>query len=198
MDVVKKTLESIGGTISVDTTLGSGTSIRLSVPASMAVKGTLLFEADETEYAIPLTYTRAVVSLPQSAVSRVGNGLVTSYLDKTISVIFLRDLFTPTTEYATDPAQSLSPEPAPNPNPEVQHDVVIVSYANRTLGLVVDKLLQQKEVVEKPLMKPVDRVPFVSGVTILGNGHVCLILHVPAIINYIFHGNHQRSAEITA
>jgi len=61
MDVVKRATESIGGKISLDTELGKGSTITLSLPSSMAVKGALLFELNQQEYAIPLTYTEAVV-----------------------------------------------------------------------------------------------------------------------------------------
>ena len=65
-------------------------------------------------------------------------------------------------------------------------NVVVISYNNRLIGLVVDKLLQQKEIVEKPMMKPLDNVKSISGVTILGNGNVCLVLNVPNIMSLAF------------
>ena len=71
-------------------------------------------------------------------------------------------------------------------HPEEKLDIVVVSFSNRTVGFVVDKLLQQKEIVEKPLMKPVDKIRFISGVTILGSGNVCLVLNVPHLLNFIF------------
>ncbi|MEK6482590.1 ATP-binding protein, partial [Catalinimonas sp. 4WD22] len=61
MDVVKQALDTIGGSVAVETKPGKGSCIRLALPSSMAVKGTLLFELEQTEYAIPLTYTDAVV-----------------------------------------------------------------------------------------------------------------------------------------
>ena len=188
MDVVKKALDSIGGKVSVHTGAGEGTSIRLSLPSSMAVKGTLLFEAGQTEYAIPLAYTEAVVSLYKPDIHKVGKGLVATYLGKTISVVFLKDLFAlPEGTALSQPG--LLHRSLDQLHPEAQLDIVIVTYGSRTIGFVVDKLLQQKEIVEKPLMKPVDQVKFISGVTILGNGHVCLVLHVPAIVSFIFQGN---------
>jgi len=54
------------------------------------------------------------------------------------------------------------------------------------VGFVVDKLLQQKEIVEKPLTKPVDKIRFISGVTILGSGNVCLVLNIPYLIHFVF------------
>ena len=190
MDVVKKALDAIGGKISVQTSAGEGTSIRLALPSSMAVKGTLLFEAGQAEYAIPLVYTEAVVSLYPPDIHKVGKGLVATYLGKTISIVFLKDLFTLPEEGA-----SLHPS-VDHLHPEGQLDIIVVSYGSRTVGFVVDKLLQQKEIVEKPLMKPVDQVRFISGLTILGNGHVCLVLHVPAIVGFIFQETAPSSTEV--
>ena len=196
MDVVKKALDSIGGKISVQTRAGEGTSIRLALPSSMAVKGTLLFEANQTEYAIPLAYTEAVVSLYQPDIHKVGRGLVATYLGKTISVVFLKDLFAlPDGSWSSQ--SGLLHRSVDALLPEEKLEVIVVAYGSRTVGFVVDKLLQQKEIVEKPLTKPVDQVRFISGVTILGNGHVCLVLHVPALINYIFRGT-LRQTEVLA
>ena len=192
MDVVKKALDTIGGKIAVQTRAGEGSRIRLALPSSMAVKGTLLFEAGQTEYAIPLAYTEAVVSLYKPDIHQVGRGLVATYLGKTISVVFLKDLFALPKE-AGSHQTGLLPRSPEQLHPEVKLEVIVVSYGSRTVGFVVDKLLQQKEIVEKPLMKPVDQVRFISGVTILGNGHVCLVLHVPAIISFIFRGAHHQT-----
>ena len=195
MDVVKRALDTIGGKITVQTRRGEGTTVRLDLPSSMAVKGTLLFEAGQTEYAIPLAYTEAVISLYPPDIHRVGKGLVATYLGKTISVVFLKDLFALPQEGAPRPETLLQPD-LDQMHPEAKLDVIVVSYGSRTIGFVVDKLLQQKEIVEKPLMKPVDQVRFISGVTILGNGNVCLVLRVPAIISFIFQGNMHLQTEV--
>jgi two-component system chemotaxis sensor kinase CheA len=60
--------------------------------------------------------------------------------------------------------------------------MVVVNFNGRKVGLVVDKLLQQKEIVERPLFKPVDSIAFLSGLTILGNGSVCLSLNIPGLL----------------
>jgi two-component system chemotaxis sensor kinase CheA len=65
-------------------------------------------------------------------------------------------------------------------------NVIVVTFNNREIGFVVDKLLQQKEIVEKPIGPPLDNIKFISGATILGNGSVCLVLDAPAIIHFLF------------
>lgn len=185
MDVVKKSIDSIGGSVEVDTQVGKGTVIKLLLPSSMAVKGTLLFELGKQEYAIPLAYTEAVVSFKKKEIHKVSKGLMATYLDKTISIVFLHDVFELNDEFDVFDGppyhQSFDNWPA-----DEQLDVVVVSYGGRDVGFVVDKLLQQKEIVEKPLMKPVDNVKLISGVTILGNGNVCLVINVMAIVQHIF------------
>jgi len=196
MDVVKKALDSVSGKVVVHSAEGEGTRIRLSLPSSMAVKGTLLFEANQTEYAIPLPYTEAVVSLYRSEVHKVGRGLAFTYQGKTVSLVFLKDIL-------SLPKNASAPQPEDlrksweHLHDESQLEVIVVSGGNHTVGLVVDKLLQRKEIVEKPLNQPVDQVQFISGVTILGNGNVCLVLHVPAIISFIFQTAHRQTGALS-
>ena len=184
MDVVKRALDSIGGTIFVDTQKGKGSRISLKLPSSMAVKGTLLFELERETFAIPLTYTEAVVSLKKSEIHKVGHGLVATHLDKTISIVFLRDIFE-LGENTVIEGNYLH-RSFNDLDPDKELHIVICSYNGRTIGFVVDKLLQRKEIVEKPLMKPVDKVKYINGVTILGNGNVCLVINVAGITNFVF------------
>jgi len=188
MDVVKKALDSIGGDIAVHTEIGKGSTFSLRLPASMAVKSTLLFDLMKDTYAIPLSYTEAVVSLYKSDIHKVGEGLMATYLGNTLSIVFLRDVLlnNENTKYKGEKKLHRSYEQL---NPDKKLDIVIVAYNEYRVGLVVDKLLQQKEIVEKPLTKPMDQVRIINGVTITGNGHVCLVLNVAEICKMIFNKN---------
>lgn len=188
MDVVKKTIESIGGTIDMVSNEGQGTVIQLTLPASMAVKSSLLFELGCEVYAIPLAYTESVVSLYKSDLHKAGGGLVATHLGKNIAIVFLEDVFNQNAEIEGYQDNILQKSFA-NVHSEQKLEIVVCSFNNRKVGFVVDRLLQQKEIVEKPLMKPVDRIRFISGVTILGSGDVCLVLNVPHILQFIFSVN---------
>lgn len=185
MDVVRKTMDTIGGTIRVASTEGQGTVIQLALPSSMAVKSSLLFELKKEVYAIPLAYTESVISLYKSDLHKAGGGLVATHLGKNIAVVFLNDVFDQQVEKSGYVANVLQ-NTFDQIHPEEKLEIVVVSFNNRTVGFVVDKLLQQKEIVEKPLVKPVDKIKFISGVTILGSGNVCLVLNVPHILQFIF------------
>ncbi|MDJ1467942.1 chemotaxis protein CheA [Cytophagaceae bacterium DM2B3-1] len=192
MDVVRKAIDSIGGVIGIDSVVGIGTTFTLRMPSSMAVKGALLFELRTGDFAVPLSYTKAVVAIQKKAIRSIGNNLFTTYLGKTISLVYLNDLFQlKDREELTKGGVMLESYHKTNDDEKIQ--VIIITFNNKEIGFVVDKLLQQKEIVEKPLKKPLENVKFISGATILGNGNVCLVVDVPSIIQSLF-----RNSKITS
>ncbi|MGL1887062.1 MAG: chemotaxis protein CheA [Reichenbachiella sp.] len=192
MDVVKKATESIGGQISVETEVGKGSTINLILPSSMALKGALLFEVEEQVYAVPLTYTEAVISIPTGEIHKIGDGLMATYLEETISIIFLND-FMQAEELSDISKPGMLHKSYDKIVDNRNLDVIVVSYMGKLVGLVVDKLLQQKEVIEKSLTKPLDNVKLLSGTTILGNGTVCLIVDVASITDLLYRTMGQKS-----
>ncbi|NME68895.1 chemotaxis protein CheA [Flammeovirga aprica] len=186
MDVVKKAVDAVGGKINIKTVLGQGTTFSLSLPSSMAVKSALLFIINNTEYAIPLSFTEAVISVKKSSIHKVGGGLVTTHLDDTITVMFLRDIFDCQDIDGLQDPQLLHRSFDKIEDPEAKINIVVVSVDNKMIGFVVDRLLQQKEIIEKPLGKPVENARFISGATILGNGNVCLVLDANDISEFLF------------
>ncbi|MBL4648725.1 MAG: chemotaxis protein CheA [Aureispira sp.] len=185
LDVVRMAVESIGGKIEVETELGKGTTFTLGLPSSMAVKAALLFQLDKQEFAIALAYTEAVISMQKEEIHKINTGLITTYLGKTISIVFLQDLFDMGSMKEIERKGSLYKQfDKIEGNPNL--DIVIVSYNNRLVGLVVDKLMQQKEIVEKKLPSPIDNVALFSGVTILGTGRMCLVLDIVSILLHLF------------
>ncbi|GJM63830.1 chemotaxis protein CheA [Persicobacter diffluens] len=191
MDVVKKATESIGGRVVVKSEVGKGSVMQLALPSSMALKGALLFQMGKQEYAVPLSYTEAVISLYRKDIHKISKGLISHYLEKPMFVFFLQDLF--------DYGQMLDPhfdfhQSFDLLKADQKIEVLVISYEGTYLGFIVDKLLQQKEIVEKTLSKPLDEVPFFSGATILGNGQVCLVLDIPNIIRKVLR-NKRRGQE---
>lgn len=185
MDVVKKATESIGGKIEVKSKVGEGSKVSLYLPSSMAVKGALLFELNQQEYAVPLTYTEAVVSLKKNQIHKMGKSLMSKYLGNTISIVFLQDLMKLNQLDDIGLTRNLH-DTFDKIDTAEKLDVLVVSHGNKYVGIVVDKLLQQKEIVEKTLSKPIDNIELISGATILGNGNVCLVLDIARVINILF------------
>jgi two-component system chemotaxis sensor kinase CheA len=187
MDVVKNTINAIGGKISIKTTVNTGTTFSLALPISLAVKSVMLFEVFKNQYAIPIIFTEAVVAFKKSDFQKLGKGLVVTYLEETLPVIFLRDLFS--IQSLTDLYQSAFWQNTYHHLDEREKIyIIIVSFDNKQIGLVVDRLVQQKEIVEKPLLYPLNHHKLISGTTILGDGSVCLVLDIPSIISLLFQG----------
>lgn len=176
LDVVKNAIDSIGGLLKVDSDVGKGTTFTLQLPTSIAVKGALLFEVDGIFYAIPLIHTELVVALDVNELHEVGDVMVADIGDETTTVVYLDELLNaPEAEMKLGDKTRLKGE---------LQNVIVVSYNNRRLGLIVDKLYRQQDIVVKPLSKPLDKIDLYGGVTLLGTGRVCLVLDVPAVTRY--------------
>lgn len=179
LDVVKNAIDSIGGRLQVDSKYGVGTTFTMQLPTSIAVKGALLFEVDSIFYAIPLIHTEQVIALDKDELHEVGDVMVADLKGETVTVVYLNELLN-----ADEASMNLGDKT--KLNGQVQN-IVVVSYNNRKLGLIVDKLYRQQDIVVKPLSKPLDKIDLYGGVTLLGTGKVCLVLDVPAITRYFMH-----------
>ncbi|RPD48519.1 chemotaxis protein CheA [Hymenobacter sediminis] len=172
LDVVKLAIDSLGGQLRVESVLGEGTTFTLVLPTSIAVKGALLFQLDQRNYAIPLMHTDSVVSLLPEDFNVVGGVLLTRVQEENVPVVSLRRLL----HNGDGPLQ-----PATKADLMGRQDIIIVNYNNRRLGLIVDRFLRQQDIVVKPMSKPLDTIDLFGGVTLLGSGQVCLVLDVPAL-----------------
>lgn len=185
MDVVKRAVESIGGQVLVDTELGKGTSIHLILPSSLALKGALLFLMGDQEYAIPLTYIDSVTYLQKDQIHQVGDSLMVDYQGQSVPIAFLEGIFNKqgneldSVDYGLDILNQITKETQ-------QLDVIITTHSGRLLGLVVDQLQRQREIIEKKIPKPLDSSKLLSGVTILGSGSVCPVLDVASVMDILF------------
>lgn len=177
LDVVKNALDSIGGKIKIESSIGEGTAFKMYLPTSIAVKGALLFEVDSTSYAIPLIHTDSVLTIHHSELHQVGPSMVADIKSETLPVICLKEFFN---------SESTNPQygHVDDLTSDIQN-VIVVSYNNRKLGLIVDRLLRQQDIVVKPLQKPLDNIDYFGGVTLLGTGEVCLVVDVPSISRHL-------------
>lgn len=115
----------------------------------------------------------------------VNNGLMSKCLDMAISVIFSEDLF------AMENLNEINGEGAFHNTyhrtvDDQKLDVIVLSHGGRFIGIEVDKLLQQKGIVEKTISKPLDNMKLLTGTTILGNGNVCLVVDTASIVELLF------------
>lgn len=167
MDVVKRNITLLRGTVDLDSRPGQGTVVRIRLPLTLAIINGFLVGIDQSTYVIPLDMVQECIELdePQRQSSRDQG-----YLDLRGEVLPLVDL-----------REHFSHEGPP----ARRQNVVVVRYAEHKAGLVVDDLLGEFQTVIKPLGKLFGALRGISGSTILGSGAVALILDVPALLSQI-------------
>lgn len=167
MDVVKRNITLLRGTVDLDSRPGQGTVVRIRLPLTLAIINGFLVGIDQSTYVIALDMVQECIELDehQRLCSRDKG-----YLDlrgEVLPLVNLRDHFN-----HEGPAAR-------------RQNVVVVRYAEHKAGLVVDELLGEFQTVIKPLGKLFGALRGISGSTILGSGAVALILDVPALLNQI-------------
>lgn len=163
MDVVKKTIESLRGTIDVSTDPGAGTTVVLRLPLTLAIIEGLLIRVGDGRYVVPLSAVEECVELPESERSERGRDFLDIRGDL-VPFLRLRQLFG-----ATD---------APDPHQKV----IVVSVGEARVGLVADQIIGNHQTVIKSLSKLQADVTTFSGATILGDGTAALIIDVGQLV----------------
>jgi two-component system chemotaxis sensor kinase CheA len=168
MDVVKTNVEAIGGTVSVSSRLGAGTTVHIDIPLTLAIIPALLVSAGEQRYAIPEGSLVEILRIdPDPELGELG----VEYISGT-PIYRRRGELIPLANLEALLAGRSQREVA------IPANVVVVSAEGRKLGIVVDDLHDSEEIVVKPLARQVHGIPLYAGATILGDGRVSLILDI--------------------
>jgi two-component system chemotaxis sensor kinase CheA len=164
LDVVRRAIEGMRGTIDVASEPGKGSSFTLRLPLTLAIIEGLLVRVADTRYVVPLTAVEECVELSAAADARSKGRSFLNVRGELVPFLRLRELFAETGE------------------PDPYQKVVIVANADVRVGLVVDQIIGSHQTVIKSLSKLHADAPSFSGATILGDGAVALILDVPHLI----------------
>lgn len=167
MDVVVTNIKKIHGTVDIDSERGHGTQVRLMLPLTLAVVDALLVIDNQQKYAIPLEAVKETVEVKESDLQTLKGREAINLRGEIIGVSRLSTL--------------LSMELQPSLEDRVL-SVVLLQAGNRKIGIVVDDLSNQQEIVVKPLQKYLSNIAGISGSTILGNGEIILILDPAELI----------------
>ena len=159
MDVVKRNVTSLRGSIEIDSEMGVGATIRIRLPLTLAIIDGFLVGVGKSSFVIPLDHIIECLELPADNDDQ-------DYMDlrgEVLPFIRLRHLFE-------------IEEPVPR-----RQNIVVVGYGESKTGLIVDRLMGEFQTVIKPLGKLFSHVRGIGGSTILGSGEVALILSIPAL-----------------
>lgn len=167
MDVVKTRITQLNGSIEIDSKIGVGTTIRIRVPLTLAIMPTLMVVLGNQIFALPLVNVKEIIDFKRSQAREVNGSKTLVVRGKALPLFYLsRWLVQGVHDYAVDNGH-----------------VVIVSVGSQSMGLIVDELIGQEEVVIKPLGSMLHGTKGLSGATITGNGRIALILDLPELID---------------
>lgn len=166
LDVVKSKIEALGGDIECTTVLGEGSKFIIRLPLTLAIIQALMVEVGKEKYAIPLGNIQTIEDVEYSDIKYVQTNEVINLRGNVIPLVRLRDILD--VEPLEEKPDSLT--------------VVIIAKGEKMVGLVVDNLIGQQEIVIKPLGKYININKIISGATILGDGEVALILDVNTLV----------------
>ena len=167
MDVVKTNVEKLNGIIEIDSEKGVGSAFKLKIPLTLAILQALLVGAQEEYYAIPLSSVKETVRITQDEIYTVDGKSVLRLRDEVLSLVRLTDIF------GVDSVLE-------SPN-EVY--VVIIALAEQKIGVIVDYLIGQEEVVIKSLGYYLKSTQGIAGATVRGDGRITLIVDVAAMMD---------------
>ncbi|WP_214842111.1 chemotaxis protein CheA [Exiguobacterium sp. s150] len=158
LDVVKNKIESLGGVVSLETAVGQGTKFQVSLPLTLSIISAMLVMAGEETYAIPLSSILETTLLDEADILTAHRERVFDFRGQLVPLVYLKEMFGIEAETKS------------------QFPVVVVRKGNKLVGVVVNDLIGQQEIVMKPLGSYLEGIPAISGATILGDGRVALIV----------------------
>lgn len=165
MDVVRTTIEALGGVIDVETKENEGSIFKIKLPLTLAIIQALLVNVQEEIYAIPLAAIDSTINITPEDIKTIQNKETIVIRGEIIPIVRLDKALN---LEATEDAEELY--------------VVIVHVGDKKCGIMVDKLIGQQEIVIKTLGKLLSGIKVISGATVLGNGQIALILDVAILM----------------
>ncbi|HMJ51966.1 MAG TPA: chemotaxis protein CheA [Polyangiaceae bacterium] len=172
MDVVKTNIGKLGGIIDIYSERGIGTKFTVTLPITLAIISALIVQVEGRTFAVPLASVQEAIWLDPAALRRVEGQEMMTLRGATLPLCRINELFS-----LTSPGK-----------PKARPYAVVVSVGARRLGLVVDELIGQQDIVIKPLGPSLKKVKGFAGATELGDQRVALVLDAPALIEELFLG----------
>lgn len=170
MDIVRTNIDKVGGAVTVQTEVGQGTTFTIKMPLTLAIIRALLVRVGEGVFTIPLTAVHETMRVPTDTIRRVYGRDVVEVRGQMLPLVRLADVFSRSGGRSERPATAMS-------------YVVIVRSRHTDLGLIVDALIGEQEVVIKSMGSLLGEIEGVAGATILGDGRVSMLIDVPKVVD---------------
>lgn len=167
MDVVRRNITALRGTVDLDSTPGEGSTVRIRLPLTLAIIDGFLVGVGDASYVVPLDMVVECIELNVLSQDEQGDGRYLNLRGEVLPYMRLRQHFEVEGQRVR------------------RENVVVVRYGEHKAGLVVDKLMGEFQTVIKPLGKVFSHIKGIGGFTILGSGEVALILDVPGLVSQV-------------
>jgi two-component system chemotaxis sensor kinase CheA len=176
MDVVQKTIHELGGTLTLETNPGRGTRFTMQVPLTLTIVDALIVAVGGHTFAMPLPAVREAIEIEPKTITTLENNELLRYREGVLPLVRLAQVFQlPVTQNRVGYA-------------------LVIGQGPHMLALAIDKLLDKREIVVRPIVDPLVRVPGIGGATELGDGRVVLILDPADLTQFARQGSTRSSA----
>jgi two-component system chemotaxis sensor kinase CheA len=179
MTIVKTTISGLGGTLAMDTHPGKGTRFTIRLPLTLAIMESLIVYVNDQPFAVPRSLIQEVLRVESHTVSTVEENQVIPWRGGVLPIMYLRRMF------------------RMSETPRTSFHVFVVDTGSGAVGIAVDRISRQREIVARPIEDPLVRVQGIAGATELGNGRPVLILDVAGIIDEM-RGRRDLASDLVA
>lgn len=188
LDVVRTNVEHLKGNIQVDSTPGKGCKFTIQLSTSLATASVLLVSVQSSTYAIPVEFVKTTLLIPEHQIFAIEGRDTYAMGDRPISIARLEEIL-------ELPIPSESKGESGKTKTLEFWPCIILQVGPELLGIIVDELLDQQDIILKPQSLLLQRVRNVSGATILGTGEVCMVLNPQDLVKSVQKKNIQRKVE---
>jgi len=166
MDVVKRNIESLRGTVEINSKEGEGSVFVIRLPLTLAIIDGFLIQSGDTKYIIPLEMIQECIELDDNYKKQMRGNKFINLRDSMLPLLDIRKYFSEEESHSE------------------RENVVVIRYGDYKMGMMVDELFGEFQTVIKPLGDVFSKVPGISGGTILGSGEIALIFDIPKLMEH--------------
>ncbi|MGL5253466.1 MAG: chemotaxis protein CheA [Brevinema sp.] len=191
MDVVRSKIEELGGSASISTELGQGTSVRIRLPLTLAIIQGLLLQVEGIYFVIPVASVEETVILNPKEITHLKHYMALSFRGKLIPILSLSGVLY--NNNSLDRERYKENVQIDDTNQQQRDYCIIIKYGDRQVGVVVSSIIGEQDIVIKPLDTSLIRSPGLAAATIVGNGEIGFILDMAQIIRHYFNSTRGGS-----
>jgi len=184
MDVVRKNIEALRGQVEIKSEEGCGSTISIRLPLTLAIIDGFQVRVGDAQYIVPLDMVDECIELNASLRGQDENANYVNLRGEILPFMHLNDMFGKKSEVEDDKCVEMKEKHRDN--------IVVVQFAGKKAGFVVDELLGEHQTVIKPLGKVFQNLKGISGTTILGSGEVAMIIDVPEMVNRVINSGQKQ------